>query len=612
MRLPPHHPWHKRLRLRRRKDSIAEDLAKIYMENGQMPDLQTLKEPTRSWRGRAWQLSGLLLLLAAVVWGGIMLFGALSTNSEKDLLTLDLVPEETVSVGVPTHLALTYQNTGDVPIASLRFRIHPPDTFVLDRTVPERGEGEMWELGSLSKGSDGRVELFGTFFAEAPATERVQVVASYRPANFNAEFDLIKNFEVDIPESALTLEWEGAEEALAGEEIPLTYHVLNTSETAVARLRVRPIVPDSFVVEESEPPLKDGVWEISHAEAHSKTTLRLRGSFASDARAEEEVGGELSVKIAGEETLVLSKKTLPLAVSPGALMGNIIVNGSAKDQSLPAGTPLRVSLSWEHRGNRAIEDLTVSLELSGTRTVPVLWSSEETDLSEGVREGNILRFDSDALETFARVEPNEEGVIDIVLATPEELNPARFSEVIKMTMSFAGTMEKKPLRLQVTPATIRLFGPLSAIATARYFDASGKPLGSGPIPPTVEKATRYAIDWVVEKPSEDLMDVLVKTILPPHVAFVGEATASTGAVVFDESSREVRWNIATLSSGAEARFMVELTPKESDVGSVLTLTEKAIVTAQNADGIILRAEAEAPTTRLDDDPFAEDDGKVVQ
>ncbi|MDA1038564.1 MAG: hypothetical protein O2877_02660, partial [bacterium] len=354
---------------------IEEELRSIYEgESGTMPDLSSLDEPKRSWRKTGLLVAFVLLVLSGLIWVSFFFFGNINFSGQSEHLKLTLTAraiasdhdvDEALTSGVPSRIAVSYQNISNIPIASMSVRVNLPPTFVADHFVPEPTEGEhTWQLGSLAPQSDGMIEIFGTMIGDVPSTEKAQVIATYRPANFSSDFDAILVENLAINASALELQFNAVDKAVPGESVELSYILLNTSTAGVDNIVVQIVAPAGFSINTSEPPIVDGLrWVIPRLESHSKTSMSLTGTFSGNTRGLYDIGGDLSLS---HEGLLFkqAQTTRPIDVFGGTLTANIIVNGSARSQNVDPGSTLRISIPYENGSEVDMQNLRLELDMN--------------------------------------------------------------------------------------------------------------------------------------------------------------------------------------------------------------------------------------------------------
>ena len=607
-----------------KEETIEKELRCIYEdESGVMPDLSTLEAPTRSWRKTGLAAAGILLALSAGISLWLVADGFRFRASDYVKISVIARPvevEEEISQpllpGLQSRIAVRYENVGGGQISSLSLRVNLPDAFVADRFVPEpTASGNTWELGSLGENSDGLIELYGTLLGDVPSVQKIQIVATYRPANFSSEFDTIALFELTLDESALTLGVGAPDKTSPGEEVELSFELLNPSRGAVENVELAAVVPEGFLALQSEPPIGEGfLWKIPRMEAHSKAVFTLSGSMSANTRGLHDVGGRVFLA-RGAKRYQQVEQLRSLDVFGGALATSVIVNGSARDQQVDPGTLLRISIPIENASEIDMNNVELELEMKSVEHLPINWDADGLNLGGGSRAEERILWNKEDVKAFERLGPGENATVDLTLPLYASL-----PEEVSDSLTFTATVGASPatninsrISLSTTPITLRLNSLVSLFSSAIYHDMSGNAIGSGPLPPHVGEKTTYAIVWSVGSDTHELQNLVLEAELPAQAQFEEGIETSAGSLSYRVDGRRVRWEVSRLEENASARFNVSVTPEENDIGSFLKLINPVSLSAKDAEtGSLVRREGNPLTTQLRDDAFATDDGIVVE
>ena len=179
-------------------------------------------------------------------------------------------------------------------------------------------------------------------------------------------------------------------------------------------------------------------------------------------------------------------------------------------------------------------------------------------------------------------------------------------------------LEGTEIKSDAPPIEVRITTQVQLRPEARYTDDEYQPLGAGPVPPEAGITTTYQIQWYLSNASNEVTDAKITTTLPQNVFWKGGETGS-GTLSFDPATREVAWTINRVParsgldlSGLSANFTVSITPKESEIGSAVILTEQTSLEA--LDGFtnqIIQKKFDVLTTDITTDPKYAGQGKVI-
>ena len=280
-------------RSKKANDILHDELEKIYSDKGQIPDLTTLERKKTSPLTRFLVYTAIVLFsLAAVAWAGFaLMWNPLNVGDGKNL-SISIEGEENIVSGESARFIVRYENVGKTSIASLEIAVNLPTSFNVSESKPQAtDEPHVYKFGSLSKGSDGSIELIGTFMSEVPEQATVQAVATYKPANFNSDFTEIATKQISIDDSVIDLTFEGATETKAGDEIEYVINVNNSGSEIVQNILINTVAPNGFNVVSSEPPKNENAlsWDIAELKPDETKTIKFKGAFAADVKGAQEV-----------------------------------------------------------------------------------------------------------------------------------------------------------------------------------------------------------------------------------------------------------------------------------------------------------------------------------
>ncbi|HLD20838.1 MAG TPA: hypothetical protein VJB64_01960 [Patescibacteria group bacterium] len=598
---------------RRSAREIRRQLRSIYEgDDGRVPDLSKLERGERS-RLTQFLLKtiGLLAVLSLIAWIGFFVFTK-ELFQESETLRLTTEGPEQIKSGEEVSYTFRYENTGDVPIASLVMKLTTPETFHVYSSVPEPGGTLEWTIGSLSAGSDGAITVTGVFLAEVPSSQRLQALFTYKPANFSSDFQDILTQKIDIEDSVVALSFTGPEKALAGDTSEYVVNIQNTGSDPVYNLRIIPTFPTDFTTANAEPAMAEGqtYWVIEALEPGELAAITIEGAFTSTA------SGEQTFAVAAgfvDQDLVYLQNIQELVtdVLGGSVSFSVIVNGSNQSQTADLGDTLRVSLDYANQSEETARDMSFAMTLSSDAgTVPVDWS--KANLGGGVRVGNEVSW-----ESLAELAPESSSVIDLSLPIYTVLDPGEadsFTIAVVLTLNKVGTITSTRT-LEATPIVITLNSDVSVNAQARYYSDSGTAIGSGPIPPQVGQTTSYRVYWNVSNSLHTIENVRMSATLPQDVAWLESTDTDIGTVSYNATTRQITWTIPKLLAElahAGAWFEIAISPDSDDVGRFMKLTSTTSFEARDSTtNESLSQSIGEITTELPDDEFALGKGVVI-
>ncbi len=532
-----------------------------------------------------WTL-GILVLVSGLAWGGYLKFGNPFLTNDTEKLDVTIEGADEVVSGRPVKYEIRYANTGRLPIASLSLHLITPAGLTITSTNPApTNDQKEWLVGSVTNGSDGVIVVEGTWVDPVPSVQTLQVVSSYRPANFNADFQDIKTKTVNVSTSTLALETEGIDKAKVGVSMTYIFRVKNEGGVAVSGVHVRLDIPEVFTVSKAEPtpPGAGAEWITGSIDPQGTYEVKVTGSFTSDAVGLQGIMGHVGYM---RDTSFLEQAFVVAQtdVEASDVKVSLIANGSTTDQTIDPSDTLRVSVSADVGAEK---NVSLSLVFASDSTIPINWSRAELD-GGTKKNGTITWADTTKAD----------------LSLPVTTSGTKFTLTAIVTVG--------ELTIRSSPMTVQVNSDLSLSASAHYF-VDDAPVGEGPLPPTVGKKTTYRVYWELTNSAHPLTDIVVKATVPTSANFELTRETSTGTVDYDKTSRTLTWVINALSreqSSVSTSFDISVTPTSDDIGNSLKLLNETRVTATDTEthGTMDRS-ASALTTNVND-PGAESKGVV--
>jgi hypothetical protein len=603
---------------RRSAREIKQELRAIYAgRDGKLPDLTRLSQKKRSpMTAFLMKTIGILFLLSILAWSGFFLFTrGLFDNDETFAVTIET--SDTIRVGEETALTIRYENTGDVPISALELKLNLPNSFHPISFLPEPEKELEWNIGSLTSRSDGAITINGIFLSEVPSIQRIQALFTYKPANFSSDFQVIESKSIEMKESTIKLTMTGPEKALAGDPVEYTLNIAHTGKKPVFNLRALLNLPANFVIASASPALnvEGPFWEIASLEPGKLMEIIVEGSFTSTAFGE--IPMMARVGFMDEENFFeQAKAEMKTDVLGGAVSFHLIFDGSDKDQTVPTGKTLRGSIDFKNPGTEPAEGIGFTLTFSADKKLPIDW--DKADLSDGKRTGNVIRWSKTERPELSKLDPGAEGIIDFTLPLVGTIGSGEsdaLTAALSMDVARVGSITNTRT-IDATPIRLFINSNIALSAQARYFAEDGTPFGSGNLPPRVESTTSYRILWDISNSLHALGSVEVSTVLPQDVVWKDVTGKEIGTISYNPTTRQVRWQTSKLPSeikNAEAWFDVSITPKKTDVGKFMKLTNQ---TALEAVDLVTKAEVNSTlpvlTTELSNDELASGKGVVEE
>lgn len=551
-----------------------------------------------------------LIGVAVIVVTSFLIYTRIERSSGVEPLVLTIEGPETAVSGAPIAIEVRYKNPKNIPIANLEIDLNLPKGFLIETALPEPTNAEdfVYQIGSIGSYSDGVITLTGTWVADLDSELPLQAFASYRPANFNSEFQTIEKKIIKTTDTLVSTTVTGPSEGRAGDELTYTIVTKNTSETQTLTSIVQELtLPEGFYLTKSNPTIEAGgvaEYTIATLPPLAEHKAEMTGTFASD------IEGLHSFKTTPSLLALSSRysgKTEEVAteVLKSALKLSLVVNGADSEALTRAGSTMRVSVSLENTSTTPISDVELLLDFQSGKPVPISWSNATLDGGRVTSAGILF-----SKTTIGTIAPGTRKTLNLIFPVKGEISA---TDADRFTL--VGTATTGNASYQSSPLSLAIATNLSFTSLARYYDASGNALGAGPLPPTVGTTTNYRIEWIIKNSLHDLRSIDVEAVLPPDVIFVRNVQTDLGELTFNESTRTVRLSIAEIPKTLQtvsSSFEVAITPTSDELNTFVKLLSGSTLHATDAEiNLDLQSTTDSLTTDLEFDPFAKDKGAVI-
>lgn len=604
------------------------DLSAIYGE--ETPDHAEMFRLNQSRQSSVKKiLLGLLIFfatLSAISWAGFFLFAPSNLKFSGEGVLVTAEGPDKVKSGEKVSYVIRWKNDENIPLGTANLRLRLPKEFAVRETRPAAQDGT-WAIGSVAPGRSGEITVDGVFSAAVGTSLDLQAILTYKPGDFNSEFQKVATSGILVNDSVLTVKSEGPAKALPGDQVTFTLTYANASDAPFNRLRLRVEYPPDFIADTAQPAAMNSEkteWEIAAVEPGKNGTVAITGTFASGARGSRELTATIGFLDQADRWLEQSRSTLATNIVEGNLVTALILNGSANDQTANFGDTLRYSVTYKNTGQAVLGDVAFTVNIQSEPTVtnqPLVVWNDLKDKQEGVRDGDRVTWNKKQVTSLEKILAGQEGVIDFELPLVKVPfdgtvgQPYRLTSWVEATVnSIDGTVVNRTAKSQ--PIVAKILSDAKLTGEARYFNTDGIPVGSGPLPPKVGEATTYRIYLTLTNALHELSDLKLAAKLPPNVIWTGKSAIDAGDIRFDAAAEKIIWTLNWLPTTIRTlgiSFDVAITPNDDQAERVPTLVDAAVLEATDkVAGSKILLSLPPMSTSLDNDAGAEGKARVVK
>lgn len=520
---------------------------------------------------------GLLALALTMLGASIFFFGWKPGLTDLVDLNISLGDKRTIS-GEYVHLTINYLNRSKFKLQSTTLSVQLPDGFIVDRAKTPLAVFDQTSIfpniKELPAGAKGQTEIYGWFWATPNQEEKIVAKLLYKPENTDRREQKISHLLARLPDSVLASQLNIATSTFKNQKLNFTYTIINNSNEEIKNINLKHNWPTDIFDKKYQ-------------------------NFS--------LAGNQSQTITGQLTTPNKSGGFSLAITPQVLISNRLISQTIVQKNIQTISPslysqarlaadasylepsgrVPVELKWENKSKFTLQNLQMRL----TADLPQIVDWAKTAKANRIKLGkNEIIIDEQARTKFSDGSPNNGDSFQIQLYLKSQFNLSKVSQVylqITPIMEAAlgditgqkynepGNSDKLPLATEVT-----------WLAETRYYTTSGDQVGRGPLPPQVEKTTKYWIFIHLNNTTNPLKNIALKTSLPLGVELTGRDSVTIGPnIKYDKNTRLVTWNYdysLPANSYAGVYFEVQVTPTSQQVGQPLKLTDELFFSATDS------------------------------
>ena len=567
------------------------------------PPLRT--PPTSFFKKFFW--GALLFFVGAVLFGVYMYFsGGISVSNDNiDIVVLG----NAFTKGgdeLPLQVEIINRNNASLELANLIIQYprgandDPTDVVRLPRD----------SIGTIKAGQSVTRNIKVKLFGEEKSIRNVKISLEYHPEGSNAIFTKDNEYGVTISSAPLALISDVPDTATADQLF--TFDVtakLNTSLPSESSV-IQVAYPNGFVFDSAvpEPFIGNSIWSLSALSETNPVKITIRGKIVGqpdDEKVFHVYAGTTSIANATKVNVVYNSLLETVKIVKPFLEATILVNG--QDQavsSVSGGETVNAEILWTNNLSSKITDAEIYATISGNAIDRSTINAGDGFYNSGT--GKIF-WDKNSISDLESLEPGARGSVRF------SFKANSFAGIDKTTKDPNITIDVNIRGRQASLGSI--FSDITNVAkkvikiVSDFQIATNGTYHSGSLPPKADQQTMYTVTWTLSNSSNSITQAQAKASLPVYVKWVGKAQGTTENISYNETTREVIWNIGTVrpntgfDTNREASFVVSLVPSLSQVGSVPQLVKDVYLSGQDSfTGTTVKSTRGPLTTFLPNDP----------
>lgn len=579
-----------------------------------------------------WAIGGFFLLAAFLTLAGFFVFNQEIDFSGQDVVLSIDAPERAAS-GDTMVWTVKLANNGTVDLTDIEINVRQPSGWKFITATPksETEFGNTWKLNRLSAHNEHDIVITASLIGDVGSEKRLEATASYVPANFSSTFETTASALTRLTESNLSVSIDAPHNATRGQEVSYVIAIKNTDDEGVESLHVEIRPPEELKDVQYDPqPNAALAWDERELKSGEEWKIRISGKLDAEPGVLTELNVRVGVLDADASFVVQREKSALVLILDAAV--NIGLSSGDSTSGIPAssGGTVPVTIDYSNDSDSVIEGVAIELSVSGKdsdgKPVNLVDLGEvKSDPQEGKIEGATIFWTKDDVEAFGRMTPGSKGKITVEIPVKTNVRSEGSGTNLTILVDAFLTMENvggtgSQGRAEAEGLAFPITTELRLSTEGRYYDSNGNPVGSGPMPPEVDKETRYKISWFVTNTMNGVKDAVISAKLAEGVTFVDAEKTGGNNISFDIATREIRWRIPKIDAKVghtlptlSGTFTVSIMPTDAQAGNIVSLLG---TTTMHAVDIFTNAElsqtTDPITSELPGDDYAEGKGRVVK
>lgn len=587
------------------------------------------KEPVGRWPKLGWDMKtlfwGILIFFAgAMVLAAVYLFSGFGGVSGRNIEITISAPDG-VAGGELARWDVTIENRNDVALENATLNFYYPSG-----SRPAKGfagTGVPIERKTLDGIPAGGIvhETFSAFVYGAEGfSGDARAMLEYRTSGSNAIFEKSATKKITIERAPVGVSLLMPTEANAGRPVTIEVRYVSNAEATLNDLTLELMYPAGFKFTSALPEPAEGItrWRIGDLARGEERKVAIIGVFEGADATEQNIQARVGVadgsafNVYGETTAKLTLRRLFLDLA-------LALNRSATSV-LSGGDTVNVNVEWRNNLQESVRDATLEVTLTGA-------ALDERSISadKGFYRGadRTIVWTPSSEPQFRDIASGNSGsehfsfrIRDAALLARDNLK--NLNVELRAVMRPGSAVAGLP-GVDVS-GRAEIFAKVETVLqfTSSGLYNSGVLAGSGPLPPKVGEETIYTATWSFTNTLNDVVNIEVRSGVPPYARFIGIKAPASEDVRFDDIKSEIVWSVSRVRAGAgireparEVSFQIGITPGVDQVGNSPTLLFG--VSAEGRDEFtsnMIRATASDLTTNLSqfDSAMTQAQTKVVQ
>jgi len=526
----------------------------------------------------------------------------------RDVLKLEILAASEAEAGQQIDYIIRYKNNGSTRLENPRLVFEFPENTVMaeelrsseDDRIILRGVNRV-EVGldEISPGEERTEELTGYIFGREGATATAKATMYFKPKNLNVEYDAETTHTIQITGVPITFDFHLPSRVDAEKEFSFDINYYSRIDYPISNLRVKIDYPSEFAFSQSRPSpsFEDSEWEIGVLNKNEGARIEISGSLKGEPSQIRVFRANLGFW-QDDRFVLLKESTRGTEIATPLLYITYRINEKVQHVASP-GEYLHYEIFFRNTGNDPLENLFMTVKLDRD-----LLDFDRVQIEEGVfqRGTGTIIWDSKDISELGLLSPMQEGKVSFWAKVKDDV------EKINPEIEVETSLSQIRKRITTKVNTEMTF-------SQGVFFGKGPFDNYGPQPPRAGFSTSYTVNWKIKNTSSEVKDLKAVATLPQGVRLSGEIYPDDAQITFDSGSREVVWNIESISpqSEKETYFQIIFDPTSEQRGDTAELISEAVAIGRDGwTDLMVRKTSPSRSTDLPDDESISEETGIVE
>ena len=510
-------------------------------------------------------LVAFVVILAAVVY----VFWQRNTYSKEEL-KLEMFGPAQAEVGSEVEYVVKFKNNGDFRLENPNLIFEAPDFSIKDSALYTKESLDSTKLGGdIYPGEERSFSFKINLIGKEGDTKIAKASLTYQPKNLNVRYESDTTFTTIIKDVPIDFSFDLPSQIETDKNFNFHVNYSSNANWLLTNLRITVDYPTGFEFIDSVPKSIDKTeWDIPVLNNGAAGSVDVTGQLSGNIGDAKVFRARIGMWMDGQY-MELKDIEKGVQINKPSVQLDEQINGSTNYTAKP-GDWLHYQISFKNVSDSDQYNLVMINKLDGDLFD---LTSIKSDTGSNQNGDSSIIFDGSKNSSLQYLPTMGQGTVEFWVKLKD--NAAITKPEIIDHVAIGAARED---------FTTRVSAKIDFTQKAYFNDEIFG--NTGPFPPKVGQPTTYTITWLLKNYFSVASGIKVVATLPANVQWSGNMFPdnATSTLVYDNSTRQVTWNLGDLSVGQgvlneppNISFQVGLTPNSDQAGTKAPLVSQARV-----------------------------------